>query len=130
MDWWLMISYVGVFAVGGLAGYAINDWVIRKTFGEMMAEAGLTDGQLDQFFDHWQPIMDPDQSNERPRLQIRLEMIGNQIMCYDKASNQFLAQAASSDELIDILTERLGPVTLMVNPEDGADLVKQGNSSE
>jgi hypothetical protein len=130
MDWWLVISYLGVFAVGGYAGYAINDWVIRRTFGEMMAEAGLTDDRMDQFIDHWQPIMDPLQPTDMPRLQIRIEKLGDQIMCYEKASNQFLAQARTQDELIDILTQRLGPVTLLIEPEDGADLVKEGAGRE
>jgi hypothetical protein len=123
MDWWLLVSYVGVFALGAFVGYKINDWVIRKTFGEMMAEAGLTDDQLDKFVEHWAPIMEDEQ--ELPKLQIRIEMMGDQMMCYAKATDQFLAQARTREELIDILTTRLGPVTLLIQPEDGADLVKE-----
>lgn len=126
MDWWLLTSYIGVFAIGGLVGYKINDYIIGSTFGKMLEEAGITDDQLDQFIDHWQPIMEPDQTAEMPKLQIRIEKIGDQMMCYEKASNQFLAQARTRDELIEILTERLGPVTLLIQPEDGAELVGEG----
>jgi hypothetical protein len=125
MDWWLLLSYVGVFAVGTFMGYKINDWVIRKTFSEMMAEAGLADNTLDQFVEYWRPIMDTEQSTELPKVQIRIEKVGDQMMCYEKATDQFLGQAGSRDELIEVLTNRLGPVTLLIQPEDGADLVKE-----
>jgi len=125
MDWWLLVSYVGVFALGAFVGYKINDYMIRSTFGEMMAEAGLTDDQLDKFVEHWAPIMeDGEEDSAVPRVQIRIDLIDDQMFCYAKATDQFLGQARTRDELIDILTAKLGPVTLLIEPEDGADLVK------
>lgn len=126
MDWWLLISYVGVLAVGGYLGYLINDWVMRKTFGEMMLEAGLTDDKLDQFITHWASTMEPELVNESdtPSVHIVLERVDNDIYCYSKDTKEFLGQAKDRDALVDVLTERLGPVTLLVTPEDGADLIR------
>jgi len=125
MDWWLLVSYVGVFAVGTFMGYKINDWIIRKTFGEMMAEAGLSADKLDQFTEYWAKEMGEEVNPNIPQVQIRIEKIGDQMMCYEKATDRFLGQARSREELVDILTTRLGPVTLLIQPEDGADLVKE-----
>lgn len=126
MDWWLLISYVGVLAVGGYLGYTVNDWVIRKTFGEMMAEAGLTDDKMDQFVTHWAPIMEPELAADgsTPKVQITLEQVGDDIYCYSKTTKEFLGQAKDREELVEVLTQRLGPVTLLVQPEDGADLIE------
>jgi hypothetical protein len=126
MDWWLLISYVGVLAVGGYLGYAINDWVIRKTFGDMMADAGLTDDKMEQFVTHWAPIMEPEleADGSTPSVQITLEQVEGDIYCYAKTTKEFLGQAKDREELIEVLTQRLGPVTLLVQPEDGADLIK------
>jgi hypothetical protein len=129
MDWWLLVSYVGVFAVGGYAGYKINEWVYRATFSEMMVQAGLTEANMEKFVEHWAPIMeDGEEESAKPRVQIRIELIDNQMFCYEKATDKFLGQARSRDELIDVLTEKLGPVTLLIEPEDGADYVKEGNT--
>jgi hypothetical protein len=126
MDWWLLVSYVGVFAVGGLIGYKINDYLIRSTFNEMLEQAGITDRHLDKFVEHWAPIMEGEEvSQGLPQVQIRIEKIGDQIMCYEKATDRFLGQARSRDELIEVLTSRLGPVALLIQPEDGADLVNE-----
>lgn len=126
MDWWQLISYVGVLAVGGYLGYTINDWMIRKTFGDMMAEAGLTDGNMDKFVSHWAPIMEPELAvaGAVPKLQVTLEQVNGDLFCYSKATREFLAQANNREDLIDVLTQRLGPVTLVVDPEDGAELIQ------
>lgn len=124
MDWWLLLSYVGVFALGVYVGYKINDWIIRKTFAEMMAEAGLSADKLDQFTEYWAKEMGEAVPGQTlPSLEIRVEKVGDQIFCYEKATDQFLAQAQDRDELIDKLTERLGPTTLQIREEDGAELV-------
>jgi hypothetical protein len=125
MDWWLLVSYVGVLAVGGYIGYTVNDWVMRKTFGEMMAEAGLTDGNLDQFINHWEPIMEPEQADDAPpSVEIKLELVDGNIFCWSKTTKEFLGQAKDRDDLIQVLAHRLGPVTLRVHPEDGAELLR------
>jgi hypothetical protein len=125
MDWLLLVSFLGVFAVGCYAGYRVNDHLFRTTFSEMLAQAGVTDQQLDQFVDHWEPVLGSAEPEAvLPKLQIRIEQIDNMIYCYEKSSGLFLAQARTRDELIDALTERLGPVSLLVQPEDGAEYVK------
>lgn len=126
MDWWQLISYVGVLAVGSYLGYTINDWMIRKTFGDMMAEAGLTDGNMDKFVSHWAPIMEPElaEAGAVPKLQVTLEQVNGDLFCYSKATREFLGQANNREDLIDVLTQRLGPVTLVVDPEDGAELIQ------
>jgi len=125
MDMWLLVSYVGVFAVGVFAGYKVNDWLIRTTFSEMMAEAGLTDEKLEQFTEHWAREMGEQVPDQREDLRARLEKIGDQIYCYNKDTNEFLGQGRDREELIAVLTERVGSVTLLVNTEDGADYLKE-----
>lgn len=58
-----------------------------------------------------------------PSLEIRVEKVGDQILCYAKSTDEFLGQAANREELIEVLTERLGPTTLQIREEDGAELV-------
>jgi hypothetical protein len=64
-------------------------------------------------------------SDQREDLRARLEKIGDQIYCYNKDTNEFLGQGRDREELIAVLTERIGSVTLLVNAEDGADYLKE-----
>jgi hypothetical protein len=54
----------------------------------------------------------------------KLEKIGSVIYCYAKDTDEFLGQGSNEDELVEVLTRRLGPVTLHVQPEDGAEHLK------
>jgi len=124
MDLWIVLSFVGCFAVGVYLGFKINDWFIRFTFKAMMEEAGLTGSQLDKFTEHFSPILDPESQPRAEGVSIKLEKIGSVIYCYAKDTDEFLGQGSNEDELVEVLTRRLGPVTLHVQPEDGAEHLK------
>ena len=129
MDWTLIVAFVGVFALGAYIGYKVNEWIYRATFAEMMAQAGLNESNMEQFVNHWAKELGEEQTaDSKSQVQIRVEKINGDLFCYEKATDRFLGQAKTRDELIDVLTARLGPVTLLIQPEDGADLVKEGTT--
>ena len=129
MDLTLFFAFVAVFAVGAYVGYKVNEWIYRVTFAEMMRQAGLNESNMNQFIKHWGKELGDEQSEElKPQVQIRIEKINDDLFCYEKATDRFLGQAKTRDELIDVLTARLGPVTLLIQPEDGAEYVKEGIS--
>jgi hypothetical protein len=119
----LAVSYIGVLAIGAYIGYKVNDYLMRATFDAMLDEAGITDAQLEKFVQHWGPELG--EEVPKPQVQIRIEKHDDSLFCYEKATNKFLGQARSREELIDVLTERLGPVTLQIQPEDGAEYVQE-----
>jgi hypothetical protein len=123
----LAVSYVGVLAIGALIGYKINDWLMRSTFDVMLEEAGITDAQLAKFARYWGPKLgdEIEITDPKPQVQIRIELVNDDLFCYEKATDRFLGQAKTREELIDVLTERLGPVSLFIQPEDGADYIKE-----
>jgi len=127
MDWTLLFAFVGVFAVGAYLGYKINDWFFRTTFNEMMAQAGVNDVNINKFISHWAPILEENGQPENPQVQVRIEQVNDDLFCYEKATDRFLGQAKTREELIDVLTERLGPVSLFIQPEDGADYIKESS---
>jgi len=124
MDWWLLVSYVGVFAVGTFIGYQINEWVLKFILRSMVEESGTDGKDLEKFIKYWDPILNDEGESEKPKMSVYIKKINDQIMCYEKDTGRFLAQAETRDELIDALTARLGPVTLHIEPEDGADYIK------
>ena len=127
MDLTLFFTFVAVFAVGAYVGYKVNEWIYRVTFAEMMRQAGLNESNMDKFIKHWGAELGDEQPAEsNPQVQIRIEKINDDLFCYEKATDRFLGQGRTRDKLIDVLTARLGPVTLLIQPEDGAEYVKEG----
>lgn len=122
MDLFLML--IGAFALGGWLGYKINDILIRHTFADMIKQAGLEQQDLDQFIEHWAPIMqDEEQDQSNPTLSITLEKQGDMIYAYRKDNSQFLAQGRDRDELTAALAKDWPGVTLLVKKEEGGALL-------
>ena len=117
----LILSFVGVFALGGWIGYKINDFIIKKTFAQMIEQAGLNDQQLNQFINHWAPLMDSEEGIESSEitLDITLEKQGDMLYAYRKDNSKFLAQGRDKDELVAALSKDFPGVTLTVKKEDG-----------
>ena len=129
MDWTLLFAFLGVFAIGAFVGYKVNEWIYRVTFAEMMAQAGLNETNMEQFVNHWANELGEEVPNVKPQVQIRIEKINDDLFCYEKATDRFLGQGRTRDELIDVLTARLGPVSLLIQPEDGAEYVREGTAT-
>lgn len=120
----LFLQLIGAFALGGWIGYKINDMIMRHTFADMIQQAGLEQQDLDQFIQHWAPIMeDAEPAQPGPTLSITLEQQGDMIYAYRKDNSQFLAQGRDRDELTAALAKDWPGVTLQVKKEEGGSLL-------
>lgn len=119
----LILSFVGVFALGGWIGYKINDFIIRQTFEEMIRQAGLSDKDVEKFINHWAPIMETDEAKvseaNEITLEITLEKQGDMLYAYRKSDCKFLGQGRNQDELVQALSKDWPGVTLLLKKEDG-----------
>jgi hypothetical protein len=119
MDIWLIVSYIGVLLVGGFAGYRISNYILTVAFAEMLNTANLTEAQLQRLTSE----ADEDPAAGLKEMEIRVELVNGNMYCYEKHSNQFLGQAATTEELIGVLGQRLGDIALNITPEDGAQYI-------
>lgn len=121
----LILSFVGVFALGGWIGYKINDFIIRQTFEEMIRQAGLKDKDIEKFINHWAPIMEEDEATSTESggetLEITLEKQGDMLYAYRKDNSRFLAQGRNQEELVEALSKDWPGVTLLLRKEDGGN---------
>jgi len=121
----LILSFVGVFALGGWVGYKINDFIIKTTFAKMIEQAGLSDQDLNKFINHWGPQFEEEMATEDDTvtLDITLEKQGDMIYAYRKDNSKFIGQGRDKDELVQVLSKDFPGVTLQVRKEDGGTLL-------
>ena len=121
----LILSFVGVFALGGWVGYKINDFIIKTTFAKMIEQAGLSDQDLNKFINHWSPQFEEEMATEDDTvtLDITLEKQGDMIYAYRKDNSKFIGQGRDKDELVQVLSKDFPGVTLQVRKEDGGTLL-------
>jgi hypothetical protein len=110
-----------VFVAGAYCGYKINELLTAWTLRKMLEDAGVTDKQLEQFVDHWKPQLE---SHDRPVVRLKLETQGDMIYAFQADSDEFVAQGRGRDELLAVLEQKFSNATVVVNKDQGGELIK------
>ena len=123
-----VLIVVAAFWVGNL--WATN--FHRKIFREILKELGVTERQLQELMQRQQRQLaglTPEESTaDLTVVEVRLEQDGNQIYAYRKDDSTFLGQGRDRDSLIERLNQNLTPCRVVIDLEDGADLLQKNNS--
>jgi hypothetical protein len=61
-------------------------------------------------------------------VEVRLEQMGDVLYAYRKSDHQFLGQGRDRDSLIQRLNQNLTPCKVVIDVDDGADLLQKNNS--
>jgi sulfur carrier protein ThiS len=125
-----MIEFIIVFALGWIIGWKINDAVRTAAVKALLKELGVTDQDLRAAAARNGIILPdaPDTAADTTVVEVRLEQDGNQIYAYRKSDDTFLGQGTDRDSLIDRLNQNMKPCRVLIDKEDGADLLQKSHS--
>ena len=112
-----------------------NRWATnfhRNIFREILKELGVTEQQLQDLMQRQQRQLTgltiEESTADLTVVEVRLEQDGNQIYAYRKDDSTFLGQGRDRDSLIERLNQNLTPCRVVIDLEDGADLLQKNNS--
>lgn len=122
------MEYVLCIGLGFWIGYKIAEAITFYALKKMLDELGITRTQLDQLATRLGitvPSNSEDSSadSELPIVPIKIEQQGDMMYVFRKDTDQFLGQAATQEELILRLGEKMRNVKLTVAREDGGELM-------
>ena len=112
-----------------------NRWATnfhQKIFREILRELGVTEQQLQELMQRQQRqlagLTTEESTADLTVVEVRLEQDGNQIYAYRKDDSTFLGQGRDRDSLIERLNQNLTPCRVVIDREDGADLLQKNNT--
>ena len=112
-----------------------NRWATnfhQKIFREILKELGVTEQQLKDLMQRQQRqlagLTIEESTADLTVVEVRLEQQGNQIYAYRKDDSTFLGQGHDRDSLIERLTQNLTPCRVVIDLEDGSDLLQKNNT--
>jgi hypothetical protein len=128
-----MIETVLIVVVAFWLGYQTAARFHRNIFREILKELGVTERQLNDLLLRQQQqltsLTPQEHAADHDVVEVRLEQVGDVIYAYRKSDNQFLAQGLDADALIATLKLNLcAPCKVVVNVDDGADLLQKNNT--
>ena len=125
-----MIEFIIVFALGWIIGWRINDAVRTTAIRHLLKELGVTEQDLRAAAARNGIMLAdaPDTAADTTVVEVRLEQEGNQIYAYRKSDSVFLGQGTDRDSLIARLNQNLTPCRVLIDKEDGADLLQKSHT--
>ena len=134
-----VIALIIVFALGWYLGSRLQYLLDRITFKSILDDLGVTGQQLRDLAERGEltalhdlddiPAVNANtQDGDRlTPLEITLEQHQGVIYAYRKDNSQFLGQGTDQTTLIDSIAKRMVNVRLIIDSQDGADLLQKRN---
>lgn len=128
-----IFTLIAVAVIAGLVGYRIADHLHKSVMADLLDRAGVTPEKMEQIMKDLQSEINGEEGSateqEFPNLEITIEQHSNTLYAFRKDNDQFLAQGATRDELIDMISKKVSNVTLVIAEADGAALIKENPTS-
>ena len=127
-----LILIILAFAVGWRLGSWITTQLLSQSFREILKDLGVKNEQLIKLArDVGVEIPAVNASTESGAaltpVEITLEQHQGVIYAYRKDNQQFLGQGTDRQGLIDSISKRMTDVRLIIDQQDGADLLQKNN---
>ena len=125
-----MLELLLIFAAGIAIGWRVNDAIRTAAIRALLKELGITDQDLRAAAarNGIEIPEAPDTAADETVVEVKLEQHGGQIFAYRKSDDTFLAQGTDRDSLIDRLNQTMRPCRILIDKEDGADLLQKNNT--
>ncbi len=129
----LVIAIVVAFAFGWYLGSAVTTHLLALSFRQILNDLGVKNEQLKKLAQDV-GIEVPEAAASTPSgdqltpLEIVLEQHQGVLYAYRKDNQQFLGQGTDRETLVDSISRRMTDVRLIIDQEDGADLLQKRNT--
>lgn len=123
-------SLIICFIAGCFVGYRVSDRLHQSVMPDMFRRLGVTPDQLERVMADLKKEINQEESPQTedfPRVEIRIEQHGEQLYAFRKDNDEFLGQGATKEALIERMGEKLRNVRLVVSKEDGLELLGTGS---
>lgn len=125
----IILAIIG-FAIGWSIGAVVTRNILQRVFGEILKDLKIGPENLKPLAEKYNMKMtkiekDEETEEEMEVVEVKIEEHHGSLYAFRKDNDKFLGQGNNREELIERLRyEFSGTVKMVVNKDDGADLIK------
>ena len=128
----ISILVVIAFAAGWYIGSTVTTHLLALSFRQILTDLGVKNSQLRKLAENvGVELPDVNQNtadgDTLTPLEITIEQHQGVLYAYRKDNQQFLGQGTDREGLIDSISKRMTDVRLIIDSQDGADLLRKNN---
>jgi division protein CdvB (Snf7/Vps24/ESCRT-III family) len=129
----ILIAVIIAFASGWYAGSWVTTHLLALSFRQILNDLGVKNEQLRKLAENVGVELPDVNENTQDGtqltpLEITLEQHQGVLYAYRKDTKQFLGQGTDQQGLVDSISKRMDNVRLIIDQQDGADLLQKNNS--
>jgi hypothetical protein len=129
----IFLVIVAAFAFGWYIGNLVTTYLLALSFKQILQDLGVTNQQLRKLA-HNVGVDVPDVNASThdgaglTPLEVTIEQHQGVLYAYRKDTKQFLGQGTDQTTLVDSIAKRMTDVRLIIDQQDGADLLQKNNT--
>ena len=129
----LLIAILIAFAFGWYAGSWVTTHLLALSFRQILTDLGVKNSQLRQLAENVGVELPDVNANTADGvtltpLEVTIEQHQGVLYAYRKDTKQFLGQGTDQTTLVDSISKRMTDVRLIIDQQDGADLLQKNNT--
>jgi uncharacterized protein YihD (DUF1040 family) len=123
MEW---LDFVLGAALGGFLGFKVAEHIHVTMFKDILIKLKVKDSDMRNMMQDLQKDLPEDHEDARPRIEVRVEKVNDQLYVYRLDTMEFLCQGANREAVLACLSDRFHKdFTIVLSEEHGAQFLKE-----
>ena len=123
MEW---LDFVLGIVLGGLVGFKIAEHIHVTMFKDILVKLKVKDSDMRNMMQDLQKDLHEDHEDAMPRVEVKVELVDDQLYVYRLDTMEFLCQGATREAVLACLADRFHKdFTIVLSEEHGAQYLKE-----
>lgn len=125
-----LIDFILGLALGGFVGFKIAEHIHTTIFRDILMKLKVSESDMLGMMQDLQKDLPEDHEAAMPRVEVKVELVNDQLYVYRLDTQEFLCQGANREAVLACLADRFHKdFTIVLSEEHGAKYLKESPTS-
>ena len=125
-----LIDFILGLALGGFIGFKVAEYIHVTMFRDILVKLKVSESDMRTMVRDLQRDLPEDHEDAMPRVEVKVELVNDQLYVYRLDTMEFLCQGANREAVLACLADRFHKdFTIVLSEEHGAKYLKESPTS-
>ena len=125
-----LLDFILGLVLGGFVGFKIAEYIHTTMFKDILMKLKVSESDMRNMMKDLQKDLPEDHEDAMPRVEVKVELVNDQLYVYRLDTMEFLCQGATREAVLACLADRFHKdFTIVLSEEHGAKYLKESPTS-
>jgi len=125
-----LLDFILGLVLGGFVGFKIAEYIHITMFKDILMKLKVSESDMRNMMKDLQKDLPEDHEDAMPRVEVKVELVNDQLYVYRLDTMEFLCQGATREAVLACLADRFHKdFTIVLSEEHGAKYLKESPTS-